>query len=91
MDAWAKELGKSVYNLGPMRSFKIGSTAFPQAALDGEVANAPGGIGIKVMQFLNEMLQVKGKQSVVYICLGSMFWWVRSKYRLASRSSSMCL
>lgn len=75
VDAWAAESGKPVYNVGPMRPFKAGTTDFAEAALAVEMAATPPGVGAKVMSFLDSALRTKGEDSVVYICLGTHSWY----------------
>ena len=81
IDAWAAESNKPVYNLGPMRPFTPGTTDFSQATLTAEIATAPLGVGVKAKSFLDEKLSTLGECSVIYICLGSVFWCVGNSTR----------
>ena len=74
VDAWAAESGRPVYNVGPMRPFKTGTTDFSEATLAVEMAATPPGVGAKVLSFLDGALSTKGEDSVVYICLGTHSW-----------------
>lgn len=74
INAWATELNKPVHNIGPLRPFTPGTTDFSKATLAAEIDTAPPGVGAKVKSFLDEKLSTLGECSVVYICLGSMFW-----------------
>lgn len=85
MDKWAAESGRLIFNLGPMRPLIPGTTDMPESSLDAEIAASPPGVGAKVISFLDEMLHAKGRESVVYICLGSMFWYVIYRLGLSTR------
>lgn len=74
--AWAQERKRDIYFLGPVRPFKPDTTEFTSGALEIERENCPPGVATKVTAFLDKAFKAKGKNSVVYISFGSMFWWV---------------
>lgn len=76
MKAWAIEAGRSLFNVGPLRPFQAGTTKYVESVLSAEVSSVPGGFGPKIISFLDNAIQAQGKKSVIYICLGSMFWFV---------------
>lgn len=75
LSAWGASLDKPMFNVGPLRPFENGAK-YSEKALATEVANVPGGFGVKVMTFLDTALKTHGKQTAIYISFGSMFWYV---------------
>jgi hypothetical protein len=70
------ESGKPVFHLGPTLPLEPGTTNFSERILKEEMAAAPPGIGQKIKDFLDQTLERKGPESVIYIGFGTFFWYV---------------
>jgi hypothetical protein len=70
------ENGRPAFHLGPTIPLQPGTSNFSKKLLDEEMAAAPSGVGDKVQTFLDSTLKSRGERCIIYICFGSMFWYV---------------